>query len=394
MRTLIPVTETRFTPPFRLAFVIAALALGACSQMPAVGPTTSTVEQAASAPPAGHIQVVDVDDRVARELLAARRFKLFSQTLGEQPPSTINIGPGDTLEVNIWEAPPATLFGGGPVDPRTPSAARSTSLPDQMVDRAGYISVPFAGRIRAAGLLPEEVAAEITRALKGKANQPEVLVRLTQNASSNVTVVGEVNRSLRMPLTPGGERVLDALAAAGGTREPVSKMTLQVTRGKLFESLPMEVVIRDPQQNVPLYPGDVVTALFQPLSFTALGSTGKNEEINFEAQGINLAQALARAGGLNDARSDPQGVFIFRLEQPQALDWPNPPVATTPEGLVPVVYRIDLRKPDSFFVMQSFPMSNKDVLYVSNAPAAELQKFLNLIFSVIYPISATRQLFP
>ena len=73
-------------------------------------------------------------------------------------------------------------------------------------------------------------------------------------------------------------------------------------------------------------------------------------------------------------------------------DWPRTPLATTPEGLVPVVYRVDLRNPNSFFVMQSFPISNKDVLYVSNAPAAELQKFLNLVFSVAYPVLTTIQL--
>ena len=156
--------------------------------------------------------------------------------------------------------------------------------------------------------------------------------------------------------------------------------------------LPLDVVIRDPQQNVPLRPGDVVTALFQPLSFTSLGATGKNEEINFEGNGISLAQALARAGGLQDARANPQGVFIFRFEAEKALTWPRQPVVTTPDGLVPVVYRIDLRDPNSFFTMQSFPIHNRDVLYVSNAPAAELQKFLNLVFSIAYPVLNTIQL--
>jgi polysaccharide export outer membrane protein len=97
---------------------------------------------------------------------------------------------------------------------------------------------------------------------------------------------------------------------------------------------------------------------------------------------------------LLDSRSDAKGVFVFRMEQANALAWPKQPVATTPDGLVPVVYRFDLRNPNSFFVMQSFPVANRDLLYVSNAPSSELQKFLNLVFSVIYPIATTRQLFP
>jgi polysaccharide biosynthesis/export protein len=117
-----------------------------------------------------------------------------------------------------------------------------------------------------------------------------------------------------------------------------------------------------------------------------LGATGKNEEVNFEAQGISLAQALARAGGLQDARADAQGVFIFRFESADALDTAGKAPVTTPEGKIPVIYRVDLKNPATFFVAQSFPIENRDVLYVSNAPAAELQKFLNIVVSVIYPV--------
>lgn len=366
-----------------------ALTLPGCSMLPTIGPSLSEIQQTSSPPGAPAVQLIDVDQGVARALLAGRRMRLFSETLAT-PRNEVNgrLGAGDTVEVNIWEAPPATLFGGGVADTRGGVAtSRPTALPEQVVDREGFILVPFAGRLRVAGETPQAVEAEIARLLRGKANQPEVLIRVTRNVSSMVTVVGEVVNSLRLPLTAGGERLLDALAAAGGVRQPVTKMTLQVTRGAQAYSLPLDLVIRDPRQNVALLPGDVVTALFQPLSFTALGATGKNEEISFETQGITLAQALARAGGLVDSRSSPQGVFVFRLESPSTLRWPVEPVSTTPEGMVPVVYRIDLRNANSFFVMQSFLMSDKDVVYVSNAPTAELQKFLNLVFSVFYPLT-------
>ena len=333
------------------------------------------------------MQIVDVDDKIARRLQAQQTQRLFSESLGQGRGSDPGIGAGDAVEVNLWEAPPAALFGGGVIDVRGVSGSvRATTLPEQVVDRDGFISVPFAGRIRAAGLTPQALEIEVVRRLKGKANQPEALVRVTRNASSNVTVVGEVTNSLRMPLSSGGERLLDALAAAGGVRQPISKTTLQVTRGNQFQSMPLDQVIRDPRQNVPLRAGDVITAIFQPLSFTALGATGKNEEINFEVQGISLAQALARSGGLVDSRSDAQGVFVFRFEKPDALDWPRQPAVTTTDGLVPVVYRIDLKNPSSFFVMRNFAIQHQDILYASNAPIAELQKFLNVVFSITYPL--------
>lgn len=364
--------------------------LAGCSLLPASGPTLHTMEAQYGNPA---IQVVDVDGATAQQLKAREHHPSFSDSLGGAPSANPNlIGAGDALEVNIWEAPPATLFGEGMRDGRAPSTAHGTTLPEQVVDGEGRISVPFLGHIHVAGSTAAEVEDRIVAALKGKANQPQVLVRRTRNQSASVTVVGEVTTSLRMPLTPGEDRVLDALAAAGGVRQATGKTTLQLTRGDRYVSLPLDTVIRDPRQNVPLRPGDVLTAMVQPFSFTALGATGKNDEISFETQGINLAQALARAGGLNDLRSAPQGAFVFRFEPADALNWPHSPVSTTREGLVPVVYRFDLRDPANLFVMQNFGMRNHDLLYVSNAPLSELQKFLNLLATAFYPFETINNL--
>ncbi|WP_210545469.1 polysaccharide biosynthesis/export family protein [Rhodoferax sp. PAMC 29310] len=376
------------------------LALSGCgtypSWLPSAGPNAKEISASTQSATVAGIQVVDMSNAVARKVLASQKRSLFSETLSGSG-VTGKVGPGDVIEVSIWEAPPANLFGSAVVDPRSgASGARMTTLPEQMVNRAGSINVPFVGPVKAADRSPQEIEAAITQALKAKANQPQVLVRIIRNASSNVTVVGEVAASLRMPLTAKGERLLDALAAAGGVRQPVGKTTLQITRGNQVQSLPLDSIIQDPRQNIPLQAGDVITALSQPLSFTVLGATGKNEELNFEAQGITLAQALARAGGLQEQRADAQGLFIFRFEDPAALlsnvDALGKPLLATPEGRIPVVYRVDLKDPAMFFVAQGFPIRNKDVLYVSNAPAAELQKFLNIMSSIVFPIYNLRAL--
>jgi polysaccharide export outer membrane protein len=175
-------------------------------------------------------------------------------------------------------------------------------------------------------------------------------------------------------------------------RQPVNKTTIQITRGESVFSLPLETIIEDPRQNISLQAGDVVTALFQPLSFTTLGATGKNDEIPFETQGISLAQALARSGGLIDTRSNARGVFIFRLEPKEALPTAQESLPAPLAGLVPVVYRVDLGDPRGLFLIQSFPIQDRDVLYVSNAPVAEMQKFLNLLVALSYPLLTGKQL--
>jgi polysaccharide export outer membrane protein len=209
-------------------------------------------------------------------------------------------------------------------------------------------------------------------------------VRVIKNNTSNVTVVGEVNTSTLMPLTPKGEKLLDALAAGGGVKQPINRMAVQLSRENLTATMPLDSVIRDPRQNILLKPGDVVTALHQPQSFSVLGATGKNEEIPFEAQGISLAQALARSGGLSDNRADARGVFVFRFEDAKLVKAEGV-VPASHDGTVPVVYQIDLRDPTSFFVTQNFPVQNRDVIYVANSPEAEFNKFLRLVVSVAMP---------
>lgn len=374
-----------------LALVFACMLAG-CTSLGSSGPSTSQVKQAAApnAALATRIKIVTLDDAAARRVLASSRSDTLAEALGDGIPFGAQVGKGDVLDIAIWEAPPAALYGSALGDPRLTSSnttARGSSLPEQMVDSRGQITVPFVGEVDALGRTPGQIEREIAARLTGLAHQPQVIVRVVRNANANVTVVGDVANSTRVTLTPKGERLLDIIASAGGVRQPVGKTMIRVSRGGRVASLPLERIISDPAQNIRVQAEDVVTALYQPYSFTALGAIGSNAEVPFEGTGITLAQALGRIGGLRDERADARGVFVFRLEDPSALD---PALAQggllTPDGKIPVIYRVDLKNPASFFVAQGFPIRNHDVLYVSNAPAADLQKFVNIISQMAFSI--------
>jgi len=305
----------------------------------------------------------------------------FASVLGNVQPVGTVVDVGDALEVTIWEAPPATLFGGAAYDTRIGtgiSAARSNALPELLVSPDGTVAVPFAGRVQASGRTLAQIQDAIVSRLRGKANSPQVLVRLVRNATATVTVMGDVGQSARLPLTPAGERLLDALAAVGGVKQPVNLVTIQISRGGASHRMILSDIIDKSENNVVLAKDDVVTALYQPYTFTVLGAAGRNDEFRFEAFGITLSQALGRIGGLQDGRANPRGVFLFRWEDPEA-----------PGGLrKPVIYSFDLKDPAVFFLAQQFRISDRDIIYITNSPVAELQRFIGIISQTILPISA------
>ena len=349
------------------------------------GPTSGQIDDDRAKLKSSGVEFIDVDSTIAAKLVASRKQRLFSDTFENPIHSGYVIDAGDVIQVSVWEAQPAMLFG--TTDPKTgTSTAQMTSFPQQMVNSAGQISLPFAGEVLVAGQTPQQVQAEIVQLYKHKANQLQVLVVVVEKNTANVTVTGDVTSSARIPLTARGEKLLDALAAAGGAKQPVNKTTLQLTRGNQVQSLSLDTIIRDPRQNVVLQPGDIITALFQPLSFTVLGAAGKNEEINYESQGITLAQALGRVGGLQDGRADARAVFIFRFEDPKIMNSPTQPMVVNHEGKVPSIYKIDMNDPANFFVAQTFPISNKDIIYVSDAPSSQMQRFIAMVFQSVFMI--------
>ena len=298
----------------------------------------------------------------------------------QRPVSGQAIGVGDYVQVVIWEAAAGGLFSAPVSQQLGGSGARSAIIPEQVVGPDGAITVPYAGRIQVVGRAPQQVEQAIISSLQGKAVEPQALVTVTKNIANTVTVVGEVTGGARVPLTTRGDRILDVVATAGGTRAPAHETFITLARDGRSVRIPMQAILADPSENVFVRPGDVISVAREQQTFTAAGATGQNALIPFDAMGISLDQAIAKAGGLNDFRADPTGVFVIRYEQAGEYDqlgFARPDRSAMSQ--VPVIYRVNMRDPAGFFVARRFPVRNKDILFVSNAPSMEFQKTMNVL---------------
>jgi len=349
--------------------------------LPSAGPRTATIVSGGqhAAPP---FAVVTLNQTVA-DLLATQSAASFASTFGTGGGApALTLGVGDMVVVTIYEAASGGLFSG---DAGTlGGASKSVNLPPQPVTRDGTLSVPYVGQVRAAGLTPAEVQRGIEAALKDKAIEPQVILTVTGSPSTFVTVAGDVGQPGRLPLNLGGDRLLDVIASAGGSRAPDYNTFVRLSRRSSSATVSLARVVRDSGQNIYVRPADVIYVYTDPQTYTAFGATLRNASIDFTSDRLTLAEAVGQAGGLNDLRADPHGVFVFRYEDPalyqqvrgmsaEALGSPSPT-----EAGVPVVYKLDFKDPRGFFAAQRFLMRDNDVLYVSNAGSTDVQKLLSI----------------
>ena len=370
----------------RIASLAAAAFLAGCSIVPSSGPSLDRVVSGADEESTFRFEVVTVDGAVLSTLHNRQSVSFADEFRTRAAPPQRRIDVGDSISVTIFEAVSGGLFSPTLSDGAA-AGARSVTLPEQRVSERGLINVPYAGEILAAGRNPEQIAADIETALDGQAIQPQALVTVTDSVVNQATVLGDVVGGGRVPLKGAGERILDVIAAVGGVAAPLHSVTVRLTRGEQTAAIPFYRVVSDPAQNIFVQPGDVITLLNDPETFTAFGATGRSMLAAFDDEELMLDEALGKVGGVIDARGEPEGLFVFRFEPRSFVEKIRPDgISPDFEGdIIPVAYQVNLREPSGFFYAQKFPMRTKDVVFVANADASELRKVLSLIGAVISP---------
>jgi polysaccharide export outer membrane protein len=358
-----------------------ALAVAGCASLPVSGPTGNEIRHAAAskgtAYPFKLIEVETADSLPAAPLIPASTLTTM------QPQPTDLLGPGDVLNVTVYEAG-VSLFGtalhavsaadGAAMD----TSSTAEKLPPLRVDDFGYIKVPFIGRMRAAGHTAGELQAMIQNGLRGMSQDPQVLVSVAQSITNSIILAGEVAKPGRLVLATNRESLIDAIALAGGYRGDAKDAVARVQRdGQAFE-IRLSDLLDLPQQDIPVEPGDRITLVSRPQAFSILGAPTKSEEMTFPRGRLTLAEAVALAGGANPNAGDAAAVFVFRyVPQPNGTEQPT-------------VYHLNMMRPGAYLLSQRFLMHDRDVLYVGNARANQLSKFVNLLSQLFVPVATAR----
>lgn len=380
---------TSRVPIAGLGALIVAGALAGCAALPADGPTggairngaTSTLVKATDTATLNYA-FVDLSRRVL-DYNEASDFSGLNSSFGggRGGAPSIVVGIGDVVQVSIFESSEGGLF--------IPKDAGSrpgnyVTLPQQTVDQSGNISVPYAGLIRAAGRAQNAIQADIQARLENRAIEPQVVVALITQRATQVAVTGDVNAPNKFDINPSGDRILDIIARAGGLKYEGWESFVTLQRRGRSATVYFNSLVRNPRENIYVYPGDTVYVYREQRSFLAFGASGQSGQFNFQDETTSMAEGVAQAGGLLDTRADPSQVYLYRDESRAKLVKMGVDVSRFPSTRerIPTIYRADFRDPASFFVAKHFALRDKDVVYVSNAASVELFKFLDIVNGV------------
>lgn len=363
-----------------VALIVAVALLTACG-LPQVGPNKRQI-YAGSVQRDGDAYVIAVNDHVTQATATAPALG-FTQafiTAGEVGSDTIN--PGDTLGISVWENVDEPLLGA--------AQSRFATLEEIQVDGSGFIFIPYAGRIRAAGNSPEAIRRIITEKLSEQTPDPQVQVRRLAGDGSTVTLLGAVGGQGVYPIERPTRTLAAMLARAGGVVVAPEIAQVTVTRGAHQGKIWFQDLYDNPQLDIALRGGDRILVEEDTRSFTALGATGGQAQVRFESQNLSALEAIAQVGGLNATTADPTGVFVLRDEPAEVANR----VLGRHDlvGTQRLVYVLDLTKPNGLFMARDFVIRDGDTLYVTEAPFTQWNKTISALTGSATSVNALNTL--
>lgn len=352
----------------RLIALLLVVTLVATCGLPRSGPNRRELFSS-SVQRQGDAFVVSVNDRVLRATALVEALGFSNDFINAGQLGSDTIRPGDTLHLSIWENVTDPLLG--------PQGTPSTVLEEVQVDGAGFIFIPYAGRVRAAGNTPDQLRQILTRNLDEQTPDPQIIVRRVAGNGATVSIAGAVGGQGVYPIERPTRTLSAMLSAAGGIAVEPEIARVTVVRGSERGTIWFNDLYNNPELDIALRAGDRILVEEDTRSFTALGATSAQTRVPFDTQTISAIEAIATVGGLNPTLADPTGVFILRNEPEEIARQVlgrNDIVGTQR-----IIYVLDLTEPNGMFEARDFVIRDEDTLYVTVAPFAQWNQVIGAL---------------
>ena len=298
---------------------------------------------------------------------SARRYAWIN---GGAQPRSLQIAPGDVLEVVIWDAEENSLL--------TSPGQRAAQLQNVTVGGDGRIFIPFVGEMRVSGMAPSTARTRIEEELVGTVPSAQVQVNVVPGRSNTANLVSGVNRPGVYPLPDRNTSVLALIAEGGGIRNDLTNPQVRLFRGNDVYGTSVARLFENPALDTVLRGGDRVIVEEEERSFLSLGAANSQSVHLFPKPEVSALDALAIIGGVEETRADPQGILVLR-QYPQSRvrsDGRGP-------GKDRVVFTLDLTSADGLFSAGQFQIQDGDLVYATESPINAARTIFGLLGAAV-----------
>jgi polysaccharide export outer membrane protein len=359
-----------------VGFIALAGTLGACSIVPGQRmDTPATVDETGgeySKEPVQKTQIpiTDINLALIRQMgTQAGQPKLSPDILslfGKPGPYTV--GPGDVLQITVWDHPELAAALGQPAA----TTRDADAAPGFVVDEAGNIQFPYAGVVHVAGDSTETIRHKIVSRISRVYKSPEVTVRITSYRASQIYVDGEVGKPGAQQINDIGMTLTQAIGRAGGFTGAADQGEVTLVRGGTSYPINFNEIVKSGHNpnDLVLKPGDMLrVGSRDEHGIFVMGEVNKPATVLPMRNGrLSLAQALSEAGSINPNTAKAKELFVIR---------------TSTTGSQPQIYHLDATSPVSMVLANQFALQPKDVVYVDNGGLVKFNRVLNLLLPAI-----------
>ncbi|ABE29133.1 polysaccharide biosynthesis/export family protein [Paraburkholderia xenovorans LB400] len=282
-------------------------------------------------------------------------------------PTPYKVGPGDVLQIVVWDHPELAAALGQPAQ----NSKTTDAAPGFLIDENGDVQFPYAGTVHVAGKDVAAIQKELHRRLSTVYQKPEVTVRVASFRAAQVYVDGEVR-------TPGAQSVNDipmslttAISLSGGLSPNADRSRVVLIRNGVPYQLNMDDLIRRGRNPSDIYlqAGDMLrVASREDSGVYVMGEVNKPATILPMRNGsLTLSQAISDSGSFDSNTAAARQLFVIRNSTSEA----------------PEVYHLDATSPVSMVLANQFELQPKDVVYVGQGGLVRFNRVLNLLLPAI-----------
>lgn len=276
-------------------------------------------------------------------------------------PTAYTVGPGDVLNIIVWDHPELSLSGA--------TGAASTEGSNvgngYNVSSDGRIQFPFAGAVKVSGLTELQIREKLTKTLAKYITDPQLTVRVQSYRNSRVYLDGEVNNPGLQNLNDIPMTLPEALNRAGGLTENADRSSIVLTRnGKetVINLAKMTAQGINPNR-IMLKNGDMLRVNNRDRAKVfMIGEVLKPQALVMNDGQLTLAQALGEVGGTSIS-SNPGQVYVIRKGKQEQAE----------------IYHLDANSPTALILASGFQLKPQDMVYVDPARVVRWNRVISNI---------------